>query len=137
MGSTWSSGTNSSMSIIFEASPSRALSSSSVNCTYWSFANSYPLTRAERSTTSLQVGQMSCWRMRPPHLGWIWLKAMPLEEAAENILTGIDTRPNEIVPDPMECGGIRRSSSGEVAEDASTVFYFAQPIVHRPPHPER
>jgi hypothetical protein len=34
------------------------------------------------------------------------LKAMPAEAAAVYILTGIDTSPNEIVPDPIECGGM-------------------------------
>ena len=35
---------------------------------------------------------------------------LPPEEAAENILTGIETRPKEMVPDPMECGGMWGSS---------------------------
>ena len=56
------------MSIIFEASPSRAFSSSSVTRTYWSFANSYPFTSPLRSTTSLSTGQNVCCLMREPHL---------------------------------------------------------------------
>ena len=51
--------------------------------------------------------------MRPPHLGWSWLKETLSDEAALNILTGIETSPNEMVPDPMECGGIRVSSWGK------------------------
>jgi bifunctional non-homologous end joining protein LigD len=34
------------------------------------------------------------------------LKETPAAEAAVNILTGIETSPNERVPEPMECGGI-------------------------------
>src|SRR6187455_3066030 len=49
---------------------------------------------------------MSCCLMRPPHFSWSWLKETPPAEAAVNILTGIETSPNERVPEPMECGGI-------------------------------
>src|SRR4249920_1730402 len=94
------------MSIIRETSLSSAFSSCSVNWTYCSLANSYPLTSEPRSTTSLQVGQRSCCLMRPPHLECNWLNETLSDEAAVNILTGIETNPNEILPDPMECGSI-------------------------------
>src|SRR6185436_9482425 len=111
------------MSIIFDASPSRAFSSSSVNCTYWSFANSYPLTREDRSTTSLQVGQINCWRIRLPHLPCNWLKETPAEVDAENILIGMETRPKEMVPDPTECSGISSPSRWGSSVNRSTVLY--------------
>src|SRR5262245_41907090 len=94
------------MSIMRDASPSSAFSSSSVNWTYWSLANSYPLVSVLRSTTSLQVGQIICWRTRPPHLGWSWLNDTPPAEAAVYMRMGIETRPNEMLADPVECGGI-------------------------------
>src|SRR5262250_742122 len=81
--------------------------------------------------------------MRPPHFGWIWLKETLSDEAAVNIRMGIETRPKEIVPDPMECGGIRGSLPWELTEQASTVFYCPQPrlcCIGRPPrnvHPPR
>jgi hypothetical protein len=40
------------------------------------------------------------------------LKETDSDEAAVNILTGIETRPNEMFPEPMECGGIRGPSIG-------------------------
>src|SRR5712664_3190502 len=94
------------MSIIRVASVSSFFSSSSVKRTYCSFANSYPLTREVRSSTSLQVGQICCCLIRPPHFSWSRLNERLSDEAAEYILTGIETRPNESVPDPIECGGI-------------------------------
>src|SRR5215470_135999 len=77
--------------------------------------------------------------MRPPHFGWIWLKETLSDDAAVNIRMGIETRPKEIVPDPMECGGIRGSLPWELTEQASTVFYCPQPrlCLHRPPTQER
>src|SRR5262249_53759942 len=60
--------------------------------------------------TSLQVGQICCWRMRPPHFGWIWLNDTPPADAAVYIRIGMDTSPNETVPDPMECRGMAESS---------------------------
>src|SRR5215475_15463570 len=59
-----------------------------------------------RSTTSLSTGQYICWRRRLPHLAWSWLKLTPPAEAAVYILTGMETSPKEIVPDPSECGGM-------------------------------
>jgi hypothetical protein len=35
------------------------------------------------------------------------LKLTPAEEAAAYMRTGIDTSPKEIVPDPIECGGMK------------------------------
>src|SRR5215468_1726748 len=61
---------------------------------------------ALRSTTSLSTGQIICWRRRLPHLAWSWLKLTPPAEAAVYILTGMETSPKEIVPDPSECGGM-------------------------------
>src|SRR5262249_21623561 len=104
MGSTVESGTNSAMSITLEASPSSDLVSSSVKRTYWSFWNQWPLTMAPRSTCSLSTGKIICWRRRLPHLAWSWLKLTPPAEAAVYILTGMETSPKEIVPDPSECG---------------------------------
>jgi hypothetical protein len=40
--------------------------------------------------------------MRPPHFTWSMLKATLAEDAAVNIFTGIDTRPKDSVPDPIE-----------------------------------
>src|SRR5437773_7362679 len=71
--------------------------------------------------------------MRPPHLGWSWLNETLSDEAAVNILTGIETRPNEMVPEPMECGGMRGFLQvGGVASQANTVFYCPQPRSDRP-----
>jgi hypothetical protein len=39
-------------------------------------------------------------------LAWSWLKLTPPAEAAVYILTGMETSPKEIVPDPSECGGM-------------------------------
>src|ERR1051326_3730681 len=94
------------MSIVFELSPSRALSSSSLTRTYWSLETSYPRTSGARSTVSLQTGQNVCCLMREPHFAWSWLKATLMEEAAVYILTGMETSPKEIVPEPIEWGGI-------------------------------
>ena len=54
--------------------------------------------------------------MRPPHLGWIWLNETDSDEAAVNILTGIETSPNEMFPEPIECGGIQGSLHGVTGE---------------------
>ena len=51
-----------------------AFSSSSVKVTYWSFANSYPLTIWSRVTISSSFWQMYCCRRREPHLAWSMLK---------------------------------------------------------------
>src|SRR5207245_2143398 len=82
------------MSMTFDASPSRLLSSSSATRTYWSFANSYPRTSAARSTTSLQTGQQFCSLMRQPHFAWGRLKATDCDAAAVQRLTGIATSPH-------------------------------------------
>src|SRR5216683_8227854 len=94
------------MSMTMDAAPSRAFSSSSVTRTYWSLATSYPLTRSLRATTSWSTGQYVCCRIRVPHLAWSRLKETPAEEAAVYSLIGMDTSPNEIVAEPIECGGI-------------------------------
>src|SRR3954463_1776446 len=44
--------------------------------------------------------------MRPPHFSWSRLNERLSDEAAVNILTGMETRPNESVPDPIECAGM-------------------------------
>src|SRR5262245_56324854 len=44
--------------------------------------------------------------MREPHTPWSWLNDTLAEPAAVYMRTGIDTRPNEMVPEPSECGGI-------------------------------
>src|SRR5262249_48053630 len=44
--------------------------------------------------------------MRLPHLAWRRWKLTPAEDAAVYIRIGIDTNPKEIVPDPIECGGM-------------------------------
>src|SRR5262249_44656217 len=106
MGSTAASGTNSAMSMTWEASPSRALNSSSVKRTYSSLANSYPLTKALRSTVSLQCGQKTCCRIRLPHLAWRRLNETPPDAAAVYRRTGMETSPKEMVPEPIEWGGI-------------------------------
>src|SRR5262245_18370508 len=94
------------MTITFEASPSRPFSSSSVTRTYWSFANTVPRTIDARSTTSLQVGQKVCCLIRDPHLALSSWNDTFAEDAAGYILTGMETSPNEIVPEPSECGGM-------------------------------
>src|SRR5205814_4375564 len=43
------------------------------------------------------------------HTARSWLKATLPDEAAVSRRTGIDTSPNEIVPEPSECGGMRRT----------------------------
>src|SRR5580765_4209780 len=126
------------MSIIRDASPSSAFNSSSVNWTYWSLANSYPLTSALRSTTSLHVGQICCCRMRPPHFWCSWLNETPPDDTDENILIGIETRPKEMFPDPMECGGIFVFLPKGQGPKASTAICYPQrrPRCHRPSAPE-
>src|SRR5262245_50083748 len=94
------------MSMSLDASPSRDFSSSSATRTYWSLVNSYPLTSSLRSTTTLHTGQNVYCRIRDPHLACSMLNATPFDDAAVNILTGMLTRPNEMVPEPMEWGGI-------------------------------
>src|SRR5690349_13074478 len=70
---------------------------------------------------------MSCCRTRPPHLGCSWLKETPPPDVAENILIGIETRPKEMFPDPMECGGISEFPLVEQARaKASTVICYPQ-----------
>ena len=44
--------------------------------------------------------------MREPHFAWSMLKATFADEAAVYIFTGMDTRPKEMVPDPIAWGGI-------------------------------
>src|SRR6267143_949262 len=114
------------MSIVRVASVSSVFSSSSVKRTYWSLANSYPLTREVLSNTSLQAGQICCCLIRPPHFSWSRLNESPMDEAAVYILTGIETSPNESVPDPMECGGILCPPWGTAGE-ANTMLCYTQP----------
>src|ERR1051325_978161 len=45
--------------------------------------------------------------MRLPHFAWSKLNPTAFEPAAGYSFTGIETRPNEIVAVPNECGGIR------------------------------
>src|SRR5712692_4745518 len=87
------------MSMTLDASPSRAFNSSSVTGTYWSLATSYPLTSSPRSTTSWSTGQYVCCLIRLPHLACSRLKETPAEAAAVYSLIGMDTSPNEIVPE--------------------------------------
>src|SRR5712692_6951833 len=94
------------MSMTVEAAPSRAFSSSSVTGTYWALATSYPLTSSPRSTTACSTGQYVCWRIRWPHVAWSRWKATPAEAAAVYSLIGMDTSPNEIIPEPIECDGM-------------------------------
>jgi hypothetical protein len=44
--------------------------------------------------------------MRLPHFAWSILKATDWEDAAGYNFTGMETRPKEIVPEPIECGGM-------------------------------
>jgi hypothetical protein len=48
------------------------------------------------------------------------LKATLADELAVYIFTGIDTSPNEIVPDPMECGGIAVATISPPSYDPKT-----------------
>jgi hypothetical protein len=52
------------------------------------------------------VGQKVCCLIREPHFACSMLNATPADEAAVYIRTGMLTRPNEMVPEPMEWGGI-------------------------------
>src|SRR5207244_11409633 len=94
------------MSMTWDASPSSFFSSSSGMRTYWSLANSNPRTSSLRSTVVLQTGQNVCWRMREPHLACKRLNDTVCDDVAVYSRTGIETSPKEIVPEPMECGGI-------------------------------
>jgi hypothetical protein len=49
----------------------------------------------------LHTGQNVCCLIREPHLAWSWLKLTLRDEAAVYIFTGMDTNPNEMVPEPM------------------------------------
>src|SRR5688572_27405363 len=124
------------MSIEGEASASRRFSSSSVNRTYCSFANSKPFTRDVRSTTWLsQAGQTSCCLILPPHFSWSWLKETPPAEAAVYILMGIETSPNERVPEPMECGGISWFLQRDWEEASTAVCYTQLQVLYRSTRP--
>jgi len=77
---------------------SSAFSSSGDRITYWSFANSYPLTVSSRGTTSFSLEQMYCCLRRDPHFLCSMLNdTLALDSADEYRLTGTDTRPNEMV----------------------------------------
>jgi len=54
----------------------------------------------------LHTGQNVCCLMREPHLACSMLKATFADEAAVYIRIGIETSPNEIVPEPIECGAM-------------------------------
>src|SRR6266567_2457820 len=114
MGSTRASGTNSLMAMTVEAAPARACSSSSVTGTYWSLATSYPLTNSPRATTAWSTGQYVCCRIRVPHVAWSRWKETPAETAAVYSLIGMATRPNEIVPEPIEWAGMSNPPIGNV-----------------------
>ena len=49
--------------------------------------------------------------MRVPHFACSRLNDTLPDEAAVYILTGIETSPNEIVPEPSECGAMAVASS--------------------------
>src|SRR4030095_2488548 len=99
---------NSITSIMFVAFSSTALISSAEKTTYWSFANSYPLTVSARSTTSLlSFGQMYCCFSRPPHFLCNMLNdTLVFDSADEYRFTGTETRPNEIVALAIDRGGM-------------------------------
>src|SRR5215212_1837320 len=90
-------------SIVLVAFSSRALSSSGVKTTYWSFANSYPLLVSSRPTTSLSLGQVYCCLSREPHFLWSMLNdTLDFDSAEEYRLTGTETSPNEMVAVPID-----------------------------------
>jgi hypothetical protein len=103
------------MSIIPVAFSSSALSSSGVKITYWSFANSYPLTVSSRPTVSLSLMQMYCCLRREPHFLWSMLNdTLDFDSDAEKRQTGTDTRPNEIVALAIERAGMEENRVGRL-----------------------
>src|SRR2546425_1020439 len=102
MRSTCSAGRNSFTSIAPVPRSSRALSSSAVNLTYWPLLNSYPLIIPSLSTTSPSFGQKYCCFNREPHVLCSQLKeTAAVGSPAENNLIGRETRPKEIVAEPI------------------------------------
>src|SRR5688500_15769730 len=91
-------------SMVLVAFSSSALSSSGVNTTYWSFANSYPLLVSSRPTTSLSsFGQTYCCLSLDPHFLWSMLNdTLDFPSEDEYRLTGTETSPNEMVAVPMD-----------------------------------
>src|SRR5215210_4617960 len=109
MRSTAARGTNSVMSIALVAFSSNALTSSAEKRTYWSLANSYPLEISSFSTSEPSLAQMYCCFRREPHLVWIMLKLIALEDSLEEKrLTGTETSPKEIVAEPIDRAAMRR-----------------------------
>src|SRR2546426_2712233 len=96
------------MSIAPLAFSSSAFSSSGVKMTYWPLLNSYPFTMSSFSTFSPSLEQTYCCFRRAPSFLWSQLKEMAAEDSpVENILTGTETRPKEMVAEPMEWALIR------------------------------
>ncbi len=108
------------MSAVCVPTSSIAFNSSGANITYWSFANSYPLTISSRGTTTSSLMQMYCCFRREPHALCSMLNEIDLlASVAEKSLTGIETNPNETVKLAMDraaivvsvCEALRRAKA--------------------------
>src|SRR6187402_839037 len=78
-------------------------SSSGVKITYWSLANSKPLTMSSRATGISSLMQRYCCFRREPQPLCSMLKEIDLvDSVAECSFTGIETRPKETVSDAIE-----------------------------------
>src|SRR3954471_7037879 len=95
------------MSALCVPASSSALSSSGVNITYWSLANSYPFAISSRATGTSSFTQKYCCLRREPQVLCSMLNEIArLASVAEKSLTGMETNPNETVNDAIERAAI-------------------------------
>src|SRR5262245_9628955 len=105
------------------------LSSSGVNCTYWSFANSYPFTMSSRPTGTSSLTQRYCCLSRDPHPLCRRLNEMAwLASVAEKSFTGIETSPEDTVRDAIERGAMLILRSGRAVEHAFETLLALQRV---------